>query len=89
MHRSCLLLAVIVSSSVLGACGGASTPADQSSHAIAPQPTPQTAASEAPKKFSPAEVFPPGPGRDLVLGNCGSCHSLLCGARVPLGVEVT
>ncbi|HEX2521981.1 MAG TPA: hypothetical protein VHP35_07625, partial [Terriglobia bacterium] len=42
----------------------------------------QSGAVAAPaEKFTPASVFPPGPGRDNVVSSCGSCHSLLCGVK--------
>lgn len=48
---------------------------------------PATKAAEATKAvFTLASVFPEGPGRDKVMGACGSCHSVVCvtrGQRTP------
>src|SRR5262245_65416447 len=42
----------------------------------------QNGAVAAPaEKFTPASVFPSGPGREMVVSSCGSCHSLLCGVK--------
>jgi cytochrome c5 len=40
-----------------------------------PPATEQTAA--APFKLNIDEIFPPGEGRDLVLNNCTSCHTIV------------
>jgi hypothetical protein len=57
---------VVVAVALLGACGTSGKP---------PAPTPK-----AEQPFSLAGVFPPGPGRDLVLDACGSCHPVACSA---------
>lgn len=44
---------------------------------------PATAARDAAPAAEPAtvaDIFPPGPGRNAVLDNCGSCHNLACSA---------
>jgi hypothetical protein len=63
------------------ACGGSSEPA----HEAAPQAstsaasTPQaTAAASTPTPANVGDLFPAGEGRDAVLGNCSSCHSVAC-----------
>ena len=53
---------------VLSACGKSTPP-------------PAEAAAPSAKPFNAASIFPEGPGRELVLNTCGSCHSLVCAAR--------
>ena len=48
-------------------CGGAAAPDGQ------PEPPP-VAAKHTPKRVDLDAIFPPGPGRELVLNNCQSCH---------------
>src|ERR1700736_6842601 len=35
-----------------------------------------------------ADLFPPGPGRDAVLNNCGSCPNLACSAIGQRAAEI-
>lgn len=58
------------------------TGADQQP-AAAPAGAPAPAASMGPAAAEPqtvADVFPPGPQREAVLNNCGSCHNVACAA---------
>ena len=90
MIRSWLLAAVIVSGWLLAACGNSSNPsADPAQTAKSnagqaggsqAQPAQGSSAGASAKPFSLADVFPPGPGRDLVLDTCGSCHPVACSA---------
>ncbi len=52
---------------VLGACGGA-PPGDLAESEV------HATADAGSGKVDIDEIFPPGPGRDLVLNNCQSCH---------------
>ena len=69
-HSSCIAPLALLLGAVLIAvagCGGSASS------------DPQPAAEEATAKAAPTRVdldaiFPPGPGRDLVLNNCQSCH---------------
>ena len=61
------------------------TPAPTTAPTIAPTTAPTTAATTsagaatpATKPGSMASFLPAGPGRDLLLTNCGNCHSPLC-----------
>ena len=66
--RWILLLAGVIT--LTGACGGAS-----SGEAGGSQPSaPASSASTGPGRVDIDAIFPPGPGRDLVLNNCQSCH---------------
>jgi hypothetical protein len=40
----------------------------------APEPQKPAAKTTQPVKVNLDEIFPPGPGRELVLNNCQSCH---------------
>lgn len=42
-----------------------------------PQTEPQAAAAREAPAFNIRDVFPPGPGRQLVFDNCQSCHVLV------------
>lgn len=63
-----LLLAALALAAV--ACGSA--PAENASETAAPQ-----MASGAPVKVNLDEIFPQGPGRDLLLENCQNCHTFV------------
>ena len=43
--------------------------------------TPSADASTAPQQVSLEDFLPPGRGRDLLLMNCGGCHSIVCPLR--------
>jgi cytochrome c5 len=47
----------------------------------AAQSTPAVAAEKPAGQSSLGSIFPAGPGRELVLNTCGSCHSTACAAR--------
>jgi len=61
-------------------CGEAAAPsvAEMPSNA-APAPPPAAPAQGA-EPASVADLFPEGPGRELVLNNCSSCHAVACSA---------
>ncbi len=67
----------------------AATTAPTGGATTAPTAAPTTAATPAPTTASTAPknpleaIFPPGPGRELVLSSCGSCHSVVCPAMDP------
>ena len=50
-------------------CGGA-----PASDGPAPEPESTAAETSGPIRLDMDEIFPPGPGRDLVLNNCQICH---------------
>ena len=54
----------------MGGCGEPGAPAEDA-------PEPDTA---APAAASLTDIFPEGPGRAMVLDNCGSCHAAACSA---------
>jgi mono/diheme cytochrome c family protein len=60
----------------LAACGGQ---ADRTTAAPATGQPPgaAAAANTAPAKLNIDEIFPPGEGRELVLNNCTSCHTIV------------
>jgi hypothetical protein len=64
-----VLGAMLVSSALVCAagCSGSALPDVQQSGASA-------ASGSEPTSVNLDEIFPPGPGRDLVLNNCQSCH---------------
>lgn len=69
-ERRTLLAIVIAGGWLLAACGKSTS-----------QPA-EAAQSEKPEAASSlASIFPPGPGRELVLNTCGSCHPAACVAR--------
>src|SRR5262245_11165123 len=76
-HMATLVLTATMAT-VTAACGGApaATPP-----ATAAGPASDTAAAPAsdsgPIKVNIEGIFPPGPGRDLVLNNCQNCHTIV------------
>ena len=73
MHR--VLLGVVIASGCLLVACGKPAPPSESQTSAAPASAPQSAAA------TPAELFPPGPGREWVLGTCGACHAVGCSAQ--------
>lgn len=67
-HCRCNLWALLLATALtsLAGCGG-SAPAD-AQQAAAP------AARSGPVRVDIDEIFPAGPGRDLLLNNCQNCH---------------
>ena len=57
---------------VCGACSGSS-----SSDETSPASSAGDAATDGPEKVDIQTIFPPGPGRDLVLENCQNCHTFV------------
>jgi len=89
MFRSSALVVVIIGGLLIAGCGGSGTPqsgstgsASQSARASEPAPAAAAKAAEpsGPEPKNVAEVFPAGPGRDLVMNNCTSCHNVACSA---------
>ena len=68
-----------VAVALLPACGPAPAADDRpSAPAAAPAaPAPAPAAASAPTRVDMHAIFPPGPGRDLVLNNCQNCHTFV------------
>jgi hypothetical protein len=84
MFRSTALAAMLVGGLLGAACGGSGTPESGSSGTANPPasaPAAAPAAAPAESEFKTvADVFPAGPGRDLVMNNCTSCHNVACSA---------
>jgi len=85
MFRSTALAAMLVGGLLCAACGGSGTPESGSSGsaappASAPAAAPAAAAAAESEFKTVADVFPAGPGRDLVMNNCTSCHNVACSA---------
>jgi hypothetical protein len=83
--RSSALVALLVSGWLLGACGGSGAPASGSAGSATPPaaaapPTAMKAEPSGPEPKTVADLFPAGPGRDLVMNNCTSCHNVACSA---------
>jgi len=83
IERGKLLAVLIAGGLLLSACGKSTSEAGNAAQAAAaqPQPTPVVSAEKPAGQSSLASIFPPGPGRELVLNSCGSCHSAACAAR--------
>ena len=78
MLRSQLWVVVVAGAGLLAACGKSSAPSTDSAQAEPPK----AAAPQPPAaSFNVTSIFPPGPGRDMVLNTCGSCHPVVCSAR--------
>ncbi len=77
--------AFVLGAALVGACTQAAAPgagSERSASAASTKPPAQTAPAAtqaaAPTPATIADLFPPGPGREAVLTNCGSCHNLAC-----------
>lgn len=68
-HCRHVSLALLVSSALVLAAGCGESASSRSQ----PSEAPATTRNE-PTRVNIDEIFPPGPGRDLVLNNCQSCH---------------
>jgi cytochrome c5 len=71
------LVAILIAGGLLVAACGKST----SEASNAAQAAPAASVRKPAGQSSLASIFPPGPGRELVLNSCGSCHSAVCAAR--------
>ena len=80
-ERGRLLAIAIASGWLLAACGKSTSETGNAAQAAAAQPTPAISVEKPAGQASLASIFPPGPGRELVLNTCGSCHSAACAAR--------
>jgi len=80
-------LALLIAFCSLAGCNKTGSSTAQTSEApgggapAAASPSAPAATSGAAKPFNVGSIFPPGPGRDLVLNTCGSCHPVVCVAR--------
>ena len=81
-ERNKVLAIVIASGCLLAACGKSTSESGNAAQAAASQPQSTPVSTEKPVgQSSLATIFPSGPGRELVLNTCGSCHSTACAAR--------
>jgi len=82
-ERGKVLAIVIAVGCLLAACGKSASERGSAAQAAASQPqsTPAVSTEKPAGQSSLASIFPPGPGRELVLNTCGSCHSTACAAR--------
>jgi mono/diheme cytochrome c family protein len=84
--RGLALAAFFLGGALVGACTEAAAPrAGSESSTSAPSTKPPAQAAAATRAAAPipatiADLLPPGPGREAVLTNCGSCHNLACSA---------
>jgi hypothetical protein len=67
------LAAVVSSAALLGGCRATRGPSDGHE---APN-SPATSSTRAEESVDINKIFPPGPGRELVLNNCTSCHTFV------------
>lgn len=74
---------VIISGSLLVGCAEAGAPSVSSEETATARSESEPSAGAAVSSAAPARVtdfFPEGPGRELVLSTCGSCHAVACSA---------
>ena len=75
MHTVLKRLAIVSAIAVASACGGGGAPAED---APGSGGSPATGApTGAPERIDMDAIFPPGPGRELVLNNCQNCHTFV------------
>ena len=79
-----LWLAVTLGAVLLPGCSKSSPPAAETAQTPVVKSDPAPAAPAADSKPSGAvtvaSLFPGGPGKELVLSTCGSCHPVVCSA---------
>lgn len=74
---------VIIGGSLLVGCAEAGAPSvgsEETATARSGSEPPAGAAVSSPEPATVADFFPQGPGRELVLSTCGSCHAVACSA---------
>ena len=78
---------VIIVGALLAGCSAADTSFDSDHTESGPRASEPTAVDprepvtvDPSEPATPADLFPEGPGRSLVLDNCGSCHAVACSA---------
>jgi cytochrome c5 len=71
----------VLTAIVLAACSGetADTELEDTTPAVVQDQAP-AAAPAAEQPATVADIFPEGPGKQLVLSNCASCHAVACTA---------
>ncbi len=70
LRRTWVGVLLLAGASIAGGCkGGSSVPPQQASG--------RAQRSDEVEKVNLEEIFPPGPGRDLVLENCQNCHTFV------------
>ena len=79
MVRLKLFSVFVLGSLLLVGCSKSAPPPAESSQSAAPA-APAAAASAPSGNFNMSSIFPPGPGKDMVLSTCGTCHSVACAA---------
>lgn len=73
-----LVVAIIAGGALLSGCSEVSAPgSEEAPPASAPQAGTGADATPA-QPATVADLFPEGPGRDLVLNNCTACHAVAC-----------
>lgn len=75
--RSSVIVILVLAGGLSTGCSEVSAPGpDAAPPASVPAPAPAAPAQPA----TVADLFPEGPGRDLVLNNCSACHAVACSA---------
>jgi len=94
--RRWFLVVLLVSAVLVASCAGpgaqsagpTSVPATATAMPATATSVPATAApSGGPAKLNLDEIFPPGEGKDLIMNNCGSCHSWVCAVILQRSAE--
>jgi hypothetical protein len=68
-------------SGLLTGCGKSAPQPAEAAQGAASKVAPAAPSSTPSAPFNMTSIFPPGPGRELVLNTCGSCHSAVCATR--------
>ena len=81
IDRQTRLALLLVCAWLLTGCGKSTPPPAGNAQAAGLKTAPAAAVTSPSTPFNVASIFPTGPGRDLVLNTCGSCHSVVCVTR--------
>lgn len=76
IHHRLLPFALAITCAMLTACAAPASPPESSQQAKTMPPANAVSSNEN-VKVNIDEIFPAGPGRDLLLNNCTSCHTFV------------
>jgi hypothetical protein len=80
-ERQARLALAIIGAWFLTGCGKSTPQPAEAAQGTASKAGPKAPETTPSTPFNVTSIFPPGPGRELVLNTCGSCHSAVCATR--------
>jgi len=74
LKRFALVLGPVL---LIAACGGGAPESGAGAEPAGSAPAAASGATGTPARLDMDAIFPPGPGRELMLNNCQSCHTFV------------